>query len=91
MTARVYDYGSHCYYEVIYVQGADYLNDYRERVGDDAFWAGMRAYYERYQFGLGGTLELLQTLDEFAPEGTGGGHQDRFPSLYPTHRLTPVH
>lgn len=83
LDGSVYDYGSKCYYEVVYIQGADYLRDYRDRVGDDAFWAGIRAYYERYHFGLGGTLELLQTLDEFAPEGSGGGHEDRFPSLYP--------
>jgi hypothetical protein len=72
-----------CYYEIIYVQGADYLNDYRDRVGNDAFWTGVRAYYDRYRFGLGGTLELLETLDEQAPEGSSGGHQDRFPSLFP--------
>ena len=78
----VYDYGSTCYYETIYVQGADYLNDYRDRVGDEAFWAGLRAYYDKFRFGLGGTFELLQTLDEQAGE-SGGGHELRFPSLYP--------
>jgi len=83
LDGTVYDYGSRCYYEVIYVQGADYLNGYRERVGEDAFWTGMRTYYDRYRFGLGGTLELLQTLDEQAPDDGGGGHADRFPSLYP--------
>ncbi len=83
LDGSVYDYGSVCYYEVIYVQGADYLNDYRQRVGDDAFWAGVRAYYDRYRFGLGSTLKLLNTLDEQTPEGSGGGHEVRFPSLYP--------
>lgn len=80
---RVYDYSRGCYYEVIYVQGDNYLNDYRLRVGDDAFWAGVRLYYERYSFKLGSSYKLLQTLDEAAPEGTGGGHAQRFPSLYP--------
>jgi hypothetical protein len=84
LDGSVYDYGSACYYEIIYVQGADYLNDYRLRIGNDAFWAGVRTYYDRYRFGLGGTLELLGTLDEQAPEGSGGGHQDRFPSLFPS-------
>jgi hypothetical protein len=82
LDGSVYDYGSRCYYEVIYVQGADYLNEYRDRVGGDAFWAGLRAYYERFRFGLGGNYELLQTLDEQAGE-SGGGHEARFPSLYP--------
>ena len=84
LDGSVYDYGSACYYEIIYIQGADYLNDFRQRIGNDAFWAGVRAYYERYRFGLGGTFELLGTLDEQAPEGSGGGHQDRFPSLFPS-------
>ena len=82
LDGSVYDYSSACYYEVIYVQGADYLDEYFDRVGSDAFWAGLRDYYQQYQFGLGGTLELLQALDGEAG-ANGGGHQDRFPSLYP--------
>ena len=84
LDGSVYDYGSACYYEIIYVQGAEYLNDFRQRMGNDAFWAGVRAYYERYRLGLGGTFELLGTLDEQAPEGSGGGHEGRFPSLFPS-------
>jgi hypothetical protein len=82
LDGSVYDYAAACYYEVIYVQGSSYLNAYRQRVGPEAFWTGIRAYYERYRFGLGGNLELLQTLDEAAGE-SGGGHEERFPSLYP--------
>lgn len=81
LDGSVYDYGSRCYYEVVYVQGAAYLNAYRERVGADAFWAGVRAYYDKFKFGLGGNYELLQTLDEQAGP-SGGGHEERFPSLY---------
>jgi hypothetical protein len=82
LDGSVYDYSSNCYYEVIYIQGADYLDNYHDRVGNDAFWAGLRDYYEKFKFGLGGTYELLQTLDGEAGNN-GGGHQDRFPSLYP--------
>ena len=81
LDGSVYDYNSTCYYEVIYIQGADYLADYRARVGDNAFWTGLRDYYEKYKFGLGGTLELLDTLDADSA-GNGGGHAERFPSLY---------
>jgi hypothetical protein len=81
---HVYEYTKACYYEVIYVQGDGYLEAYRQRVGNDAFWAGLRLYYERYAFKLGGTTELLQTLDEVAPEGTGGGHGTRFPTIFGT-------
>lgn len=82
LDGSVYAYPSSCYYEVIYVQGADYLNDYRDRVGSEAFWAGVRAYYEKFRFRLGGNLELLKALDEQAGSN-GGGHAARFPSLYP--------
>ena len=78
---RVYDYSKACYYEVIYVQGDDYLNDYRQRVGDEAFWAGVRQYYDAYRYRIGGTRRLLEILDE-ASGGLGGGHGTRFPSLY---------
>ncbi|MEP7360786.1 MAG: hypothetical protein ABI744_04325 [Chloroflexota bacterium] len=82
LDGSVYDYSSKCYYEVIYVQGADYLDDYRDRVGSDEFWAGLRDYYDQYKFGLGGNLDLLQALDGEAGSN-GGGHEERFPSLYP--------
>jgi hypothetical protein len=82
LDGSVYDYASTCYYEVIYVQGADYLDDYHDRVGNDAFWAGLRDYYEKFKFGLGGTKELLESLDGEAGDN-GGGHEARFPSLYP--------
>jgi len=82
LDGSVYDYTSECYYEVIYIQGTNYLNAYRKRVGDSAFWAGIRAYYSRYKFKMGGTKQLLMTLDEYAGS-KGGGHHARFPSLFP--------
>ena len=82
LDGSVYDYGSRCYYEVIYVQGARYLDTYRDRVGGEAFWAGIRAYYDKFRFGLGGNYDLLKTLDDQAGE-SGGGHEERFPSLFP--------
>ena len=78
----VYSYSKSCYYEVVYVQGDNYLEAYRQQVGDAKFWNGIRSYYAAYKFGLGGTRELFDTLDE-AAGGAGGGHETRFPSLYP--------
>lgn len=77
----IYKYRS-CYYGVIYVQGGDYLSAYRQRVGSNSFWQGLRDYYRRYSFGMGGTRQLLDALDA-AAGGHGGGHGGRFPSLYP--------
>lgn len=82
LDGSVYSYTSDCYYEVIYIQGTNYLNAYRRRVGDANFWQGMRAYIAKYKWQMGGTKELLQTLDAYA-NGRGGGHHARFPSLFP--------
>jgi hypothetical protein len=82
LDGSVYDYTSDSYYEVIYIQGSNYLNAYRKRVGNAAFYAGLRAYCSRYKWKMGGTKQLLMTLDEFA-NGKGGGHHARFPSIFP--------
>ena len=81
LDGTVYDYSSSCYYETIYIRGGNYLHKYRLRVGEDAFWAGMRAYYEEYRFKLGGTPELWAALDAAAGE-SGGGHQALFPKYF---------
>ncbi len=83
LDGSLYDYGAKCYFEVIYVQGGNYLDDYRKRVGATAFWNGMRAYYEQYKFGMGGTRQLLEALDAAAAAELAGGHEDRFPSIFP--------
>jgi hypothetical protein len=80
---HVWDYSYSCYYEALYVQGDNYLEAYRQRVGDDAFWHGLRRYYEAYKFGIGSTHALLQTLDE-SSNGLGGGHTSRFPTVWPS-------
>jgi hypothetical protein len=77
----VYEYGRRCYAEVIYIQGALYLERYRATVGNGSFWTGMRQYYETYRFGIGGTRRLLDALD--AASGYDSHlHAKRFPSLY---------
>ncbi|HEY8135818.1 MAG TPA: hypothetical protein VIF08_07225, partial [Candidatus Limnocylindrales bacterium] len=50
----VYKYSRRCYPEVIYVQGALYLERYRTAVGNGPFWAGIRQYFELNRFGMGG-------------------------------------
>ncbi len=83
---RVWDYTKSCYYELLYVQGDNYIDAYRARVGDQAFWAGIRSYYDQYAMDpagtLGGTAKLLDALDAAATPA-GGGHGDRFPTLFP--------
>ena len=81
LDGTVYDYTSDTYYEVIYIQGSNYLNAYRKRVGDSNFYAGLRAYYQQYKGLMGGTKQMLTTLDAHSG-GLGGGHHARFPSLF---------
>lgn len=76
-----YDYRGRCYHEVIYVQGALYLRDYRQEVGDDAFWTGLGNFYREKRFEIAGTRALLDALDA-ASGYDSRRHAARFPSLY---------
>jgi aminopeptidase N len=82
LDGTVYDYSATCYPEVIYVQGAKYLEKYRRAVGDEAFWAGLSQFYKDYQLKIAGTRTLLSYLDD-ASGFDGARHGVRFPSLYP--------
>lgn len=80
LDGSIYDYSRSCYGEVIYIQGAQYLRQYRDRVGETSFWRGMRDYYSRHKFRLGGTRQLLDALDS-ASEAKPA-HKERFLNLY---------
>ena len=76
----IYELGG-CYAWVIYIQGTLWLRSYRDRVGDRTFWEGLSNYYSNYRYRIGGTRRALDALD--AAAGISGGHEDRFPRLYP--------
>jgi hypothetical protein len=78
----IYQYSSTCYYEVIYIQGGNFLDDTRKKMGSTAFWAGMRDYLATYRFKIGGTKALLNTLDADTPLNLVPRFEPRFPSLY---------
>ena len=40
----IYEYSAACYYEKIYIQGGNLLDDARRRMGSTAFWAALRGY-----------------------------------------------
>jgi hypothetical protein len=82
LDGSVYDYSASCYPEVIYVQGSRYLERYRLKVGDEAFWTGVSQYYQAYLMKIGGTRSLLDALDA-ASGYDSTRHAKRFPSLYP--------
>lgn len=79
----IYRYSSACYYEVVYVQGGNVLDDLRRRMGDARFWEALRAYLDENRWGIAGTRRLLDALDAGTPLDLSARLRPRFPSLYP--------
>lgn len=77
----IYDYGSRCYYETVYIQGGNLLDDARRRMGDDAFWTALRGYLDAHRFGIGSTRALLDALDAATPRDLAAWWWPRFPTL----------
>lgn len=82
LDGSVYYYSAKCYFEDVYVQGANYLRKYRTEVGSTAFWKGLSAFYRDHKFQISGTRTLLDYLDR-ASGYDSQRHAKRFPSLYP--------
>ncbi len=78
----IYQYSSSCYYEVVYIQGGNFLDDLRVRMGATAFWRGMRAYVADNRFGIAPTKSLLATLDAHTSLNLVPRYETRFPRLY---------
>lgn len=78
----IVDYSRACYFEVVYIQGGNVLDDIRKRIGTDTFWAAIRGYLEVNQFGLAGTHQLLEALRAASPVDLLPSLQARFPSLF---------
>ncbi len=79
----IYDYSSACYYEAIYIQGGNLLDDVRKRMGSTAFWNAMRGYVTANRYGLIGTIDLLRALDAGTSIDLGATmFRTRFPSHY---------
>jgi len=78
----IYRYSGACYYEIVYIQGGNFIDDLRRRMGSTAFWRGMRAYVAANRFQFGSTKELLDTLDAATPFNFVPRYALRFPSIY---------
>jgi hypothetical protein len=75
-------YSNGCYYEVIYVQGGLFLDEIRQKMGTNLFWATLKGYVEANRLGLSGTRELLDALREASPIPLLPTLRARFPTLY---------
>jgi hypothetical protein len=78
----IYRYSGACYYEQVYIQGGNLLDDARARIGTSTFWATLRRYLGGNRWGLVHTRTLLDALDRATPLDLARGWQSRFPTLY---------
>jgi hypothetical protein len=75
-------YSASCYYETIYIQGANFLNRMRDKMGTTRFWNAMEAYVQANRHGLAGTKKLLDALRAASPVDILPNLKARFPTLY---------
>ena len=78
----IYGYSAACYYEQVYVQGGNLIDDLRRKMGDAAFWRAMRTYLDEHRLGIAGRRSLLDTLDGGTPLDLRPIIAPRFPSWY---------
>ena len=78
----IYDYSRTCYYEVVYIQGGNFIDDLRKRMGSTAFWRAMRTYVAAHRFGFSGTKTLLDALDAGTSLDLRPSYRSRFPRYY---------
>ena len=78
----IYRYESACYYEIIYIEGGNLIDDARRAMGSTPFWAAIRAYIAAHRYGLVHTRTLLDAIDAASPIDFATRWQSRFPALY---------
>ncbi len=75
-------YSDTCYYEVIYVQGARFLDNLRKDFGTARFKAAIRSYTRDHRFDIGSNARLLEALRDRMGDRVLKRYHSRFPSLY---------
>lgn len=79
----IYDYSDACYYERIYIQGGNLLDQARREMGSTRFWSALRSYVAAHRHQLSDSRTLLTWLDERTTEDLGRSlFAPRFPSIY---------
>jgi len=75
-------YSDYCYYEVIYIQGARFLDKLRKDFGTDKFNAAIRAYTRANRHDISNNARLLEAFRAQMGKGVLKRYHTRFPSLY---------
>jgi hypothetical protein len=78
----IYRYSQACYYEVVYIQGGNVLDDARKAMGTRTYFAAVRDYLAANRWALVRTRTLLDALDAATPLDLAARWRSRFPSLY---------
>jgi hypothetical protein len=79
----IYSYSAACYYEKVYIQGGNLLDDARRAMGSTAFWAALRGYVAANSGRISTTRTLLDALDAGTPLDLRGTlFAPRFPKIY---------
>ena len=80
----IYQYLGNCYYETIYIQGSQFLNQLRQDMGTALFWRTMRRFWADNRFTVSRTFKLLEAFRAAAGNWVLPRYRARFPSLYPS-------
>jgi hypothetical protein len=78
----IYQYSPSCYYEQVYIQGSNFLNELRKDMGSTAFWSVVRTFWRNHRYENVTTRQLLQAFRRRAGEWVLPRYRKRFPSLY---------
>jgi hypothetical protein len=78
----IYRYSTACYYEDIYIQGGNFLDDLRRSMGSTAYWKALRDYVAAGRYRLVSTKTLLSTIDNHTSLSFTSRYHSRFPRLY---------
>ncbi len=82
-------YSSPCYFEVIYVQGAGFLDGLRRDFGRAAFDRAIKTYARDHRLGVGSNVKLLEAFRAEMGDRVVKRFHRRFPSLYGRSGLRP--
>jgi aminopeptidase N len=77
----IYRYSSTCYYEQVYIQGGNLIDDARRKMGSTRFWAAVRGYIHDHRWSITSTTTLLDALDDATPLDLASWWSARFPTL----------
>jgi aminopeptidase N len=78
----IYGYSKACYYEIVYIQGGNLIDDVRRKMGGTAFWRALRGYIADSRFELSRTQDLLTALDDGTSLNLRPIFEKRFPRYY---------